>query len=55
MRDLAPWERMLIDLYLETKAESGQIPGTSYKYVIENGIMTLVAGNTEHWIAIEDI
>lgn len=51
----ALWELDLIALYKATKADHASIEGTGYRYGVENGILHLWAGNTVHYVSIDNI
>lgn len=55
MNEYAPWELDLIALYKATKADHARIEGTGYMYGVENGILWLTAGNTTHFVNLNNI
>lgn len=56
MDGYAPWELDLIALYKATKADHARIEGTGYMYSVwENGILCLAAGNTTHFVSLDNI
>lgn len=55
MDGYAPWELELIALYRATGADHARIEGTGYMYRVEDGILRLVAGNTMHYVSLDNI